>query len=242
MPGSLVSPIRPLLWLALHQRRAAAPKARMVPLLTLLALIAPAQSHLRHQNGFLAREPVVKVLQADEVAPAEAKATQPRRAPAKTSERTNPHVDPRELLSKVYSRGVSPEDPLAEIIEPPPKEKASGQGMDIRIEKVRTNMVLPSAYKDGLVCKSLNVSDTYVASGDSKGWTSTSPANCEYCTPGDKCEVGKARHDKVCVRSGDLTKELDSWDDERVFEAWGKKERAGADEAATSVQGASDVI
>lgn len=237
----------------------------MVPLLTLLALIAPAQSHLRHQNGFLAREPVVKVLQADEVAPAEAKATQPRRAPAKTSER-------------------SPEDPLAEIIEPPPKEKASGQGMDIRIEKVRTNMVLPSAYKvsavtttesprgdcvcklgmflhwktkecvpqkpwgyecdlytedqqqqvceDGLVCKSLNVSDTYVASGDSKGWTSTSPANCEYCTPGDKCEVGKARHDKVCVRSGDLTKveELDSWDDERVFEAWGKKERAGADE------------
>ncbi|CAE7647533.1 unnamed protein product, partial [Symbiodinium pilosum] len=56
-------------------------------------------------------------------------------------------------------------------------------------------------------------------------WTSTSKANCEYCTPADKCETGAKRHEETCVRTGDLNnwEELDTWDDEKVWKAWDNK-------------------
>eukprot|EP00439_Symbiodinium_sp_Y106_P056007 s2229_g7.t2 len=171
-------------------------------------------------------------------------------------------------------------------------------GIDINIEKVHTNMVLPSTYsvslvtttvpptsysrgeclcqqgfflhwttkecvpqkpwgfecgfyprqqqnrvcQDGLSCKTLNVTDTYESSGKYKGWASTAPATCEYCTAEDDCKTGSARHLKDCVRTGDMKrwkeeaiiimlpeeaaaeeKELEPWEDDEVFEAWGRK-------------------
>eukprot|EP00913_Durusdinium_trenchii_P030430 g28505.t1 len=98
--------------------------------------------------------------------------------------------------------------------------------------------------------KRLNATDLYASSGKYTGWTSTSPASCEYCTKEDDCTSGMERHLADCVRTGDLKrmeeeledeeKDLEPWEDSEVFEAWGHKGAQLHDSDAEDGVSASD--
>ncbi|CAE7427739.1 unnamed protein product [Symbiodinium natans] len=255
----------------------------MVPLLALLAAVAPcAGAHQHHR--FLAKQPTVKVLQATAL-------------DSETDAESRTGEDASHQAASGSQR--SPNEPVAQIVDlslQKLRHDNEVDGIDINIEKVHTNMVLPSTYsvslvtttgapssysrgecmcqqgfflhwttkecvpqkpwgfecgfyprqqqnrvcQDGLTCKTLNATDTYESSGKYKGWASTAPATCEYCTAEDDCKTGSARHVKDCVRVGDLKrmeeeaaeeeKELEPWEDDDVFEAWGHKGAESAED------------